>query len=132
MLRTSGLQIWVFVLVCTMCRQGLSADGREGAITLLDISKETARQVVVAAGTKTDYRGQVNTVLMAGGKTMFAVWSIGHGGMCGPLKKSEDGGLTWSELQRRGAMGTAEGFEAGQSCHQGSTNSRTLTPASIS
>ena len=98
MLRTSSPQIWFFLLACTMCRQGLSADRRESTIRLLDISKETARQVVVAPGTKTDYRGQVNTVLMADGKTMFAVWSIGHGGMCGPLKKSEDGGLTWSEL----------------------------------
>jgi len=54
--------------------------------------------VVVAPGTRTEYRGQVNTVLMSDGRTMFAVWSIGHGGMCGPMKKSLDGGLTWSHM----------------------------------
>ena len=65
---------------------------------LVDISNETGRHVIVASGTKTDYRGQVNTVLMADKKTMFAAWSIGHGGVCGPLKKSGDGGRTWSDL----------------------------------
>jgi len=68
------------------------------SIPIIDIADETHRQVVVAAGTKTDYRGQVNTVLMRDGRTMFAVWSIGHGGMCGPMKKSTDGGLTWSNM----------------------------------
>ena len=27
---------------------------------------------------------------------MFVIWTIGHGGPCGPLKKSTDGGLSWS------------------------------------
>ncbi len=67
-------------------------------IPVIDVSKETKRQVVVAPGTKTEYRGQVNTLLMKDGRTMFAVWSIGHGGMCGPMKKSVDGGLTWSDM----------------------------------
>jgi len=71
---------------------------KELAVPTIDISGETNRHVIVSAGTETDYRGQVNTVLMADGKTMFAVWSIGHGGMCGPMKKSSDGGLTWSEM----------------------------------
>ncbi|MBG89002.1 MAG: hypothetical protein CMO80_19160 [Verrucomicrobiales bacterium] len=68
------------------------------SIPLIDISGETQRQVIVAAGTKSEYRGQVTTVLMADGKTMFATWSKGHGGRCGPLMKSVDGGLTWSDL----------------------------------
>jgi len=67
-------------------------------IPIIDISDDTHRHVIVAPGTETDYRGQVNTVLMADDKTMFAVWSIGHGGMCGPMKKSADGGRTWSDL----------------------------------
>lgn len=29
---------------------------------------------------------------------MFCVWTYGHGGACGPLKRSDDGGRTWSEL----------------------------------
>ncbi|WP_075087313.1 sialidase family protein [Verrucomicrobium spinosum] len=29
---------------------------------------------------------------------MYAVWTYGHGGGCGPMKRSDDGGKTWSEL----------------------------------
>jgi len=65
---------------------------------MIDLSEETCRHVIVAPGTKTEYRGQVNTALMGDGKTIFAAWSIGHGGACGPLKKSSDGGLTWSDM----------------------------------
>ncbi len=28
---------------------------------------------------------------------MFCVWTHGHGGTAGPLKRSDDGGKTWSE-----------------------------------
>ena len=71
---------------------------RPYTIPVIDITSEIKRHVVVAQGTKTDYRGQVNTVLMNDGKTMFAVWTVGHGGQCGPMKKSIDGGLTWSNM----------------------------------
>ena len=71
---------------------------KEFTIPIVDISGESHRHVVVAPGTLTEYRGQVNTVLMADNRTMFAVWSIGHGGMCGPMKQSSDGGLTWSDM----------------------------------
>ena len=71
---------------------------RNSIIPTLDISEETHRQVVVAHGTESVYQGQVHTVLMGDGKTLYAVWSIPHGGWCGPMKKSTDGGLTWSEL----------------------------------
>ncbi len=64
------------------------------------VHRATARkhQVVVAQGTDTVYQGHPTTVLMPDGKTMFCVWTIGHGGACGPLKRSDDGGLTWSDL----------------------------------
>ena len=68
------------------------------SIPTIDISGETNRQVVVAQGTKDIYHGHVDTLLMPDGKTMWAVWTYGHGGRCGPLKRSDDGGLTWSEL----------------------------------
>lgn len=67
-------------------------------IPIIDISGQTDRHIMVAAGTRTDYRGQVNTVLLRDGKTMLATWSIGHGGQAGPLKKSVDGGITWGGL----------------------------------
>lgn len=71
---------------------------REITIPTLDISKETDRHVIIAAGTKGTYQGHATTLLMPDGKTMFCVWCLGHGGACGPMKRSDDGGLTWSDL----------------------------------
>ncbi|MHB8899572.1 MAG: sialidase family protein [Thermoguttaceae bacterium] len=68
------------------------------SIPLIDLSQEGERQVVVAAGTDTVYQGHPTTVLLPDGKTMFAVWTLGHGGKCGPMKRSDDGGRTWSDL----------------------------------
>ncbi len=42
-------------------------------IPTVDISAQTQRQVIVAAGTQQTYQGHVDTVLMPDGKTMFAV-----------------------------------------------------------
>ena len=67
-------------------------------IPTLDLGREPQRQVVIARGTAQVYQGHPSTVLMADGKTMFAAWTYDHGGCCGPLKKSVDGGLTWSDL----------------------------------
>ncbi len=64
----------------------------------VDLSGDTNRQVVVARGTEAVYQGQPTTVLLPDGKTMFCVWTVGHGGTCGPMKRSDDGGKTWSGL----------------------------------
>ena len=62
-----------------------------------DISHQHHKQILIADGNK-QYQGHPTTVLMPDGKTVFCVWTIGHGGNCGLLKKSLDGGYTWSEL----------------------------------
>ena len=77
--------------------EALTADGGP-RLPMIDLSADTARQVIVAQGTPTIYQGHPTTVLLPDGKTMFCVWSIDHGGPCGPLKRSDDGGRTWSEL----------------------------------
>jgi hypothetical protein len=64
----------------------------------VDISADSARHVLVAQGTAQTYQGHPTTVLLPDGKTMFCVWTLNHGGPCGPLKRSDDGGLTWSPL----------------------------------
>ncbi|RBP40480.1 BNR repeat protein [Roseimicrobium gellanilyticum] len=64
----------------------------------VDLSKDTARQVVIAQGTAEEYQGHPTTVLLPDGKTMYCVWTYKHGGNCGPLKRSDDGGNTWSDL----------------------------------
>lgn len=64
----------------------------------LDLAADTSRQVVVAQGTAEVYQGHPTTVLLPDGRTMFCVWTINHGGPAGPMKRSDDGGLTWSSL----------------------------------
>lgn len=65
---------------------------------LLDISTESDRHVVIARGTADTYQGHPHTILMPDGATIYCVWTYDHGGPCGPMKRSDDGGLTWSEL----------------------------------
>ncbi len=67
-------------------------------IPLIDISRETERHVFVARGTEEVFHAHPTTVLLPDNKTMLAVWTYEHAGWCGPMKRSTDGGLTWSEL----------------------------------
>jgi hypothetical protein len=71
---------------------------KEITIPTVDISGDDARQTVIAAGTPEVYQGHPTTVLMPDGTTIFCVWTYNHGGECGPLAKSSDGGRTWSGL----------------------------------
>jgi hypothetical protein len=70
---------------------------RAAPIPVVDLSQDTARHVIIAQGTAEVYQGHPTTLLMPDGKTMFCVWTHGHGGTAGPLKRSDDGGKTWSE-----------------------------------
>jgi hypothetical protein len=70
-------------------------------LPVIDISQETNRHVFIAKGTEEIYQGHPTTLLMPDGKTMYAVWSIGHGGPAGPMARSKDGGLTWERLDDR-------------------------------
>lgn len=74
------------------------AGQREITIPTIDISQDTSRHVVIAQGTENQRQGHPSTLLMPDGSTMYVIWTHGHGGPAGPVKKSEDGGQTWSEL----------------------------------
>ncbi|MBT3375078.1 MAG: exo-alpha-sialidase [Lentisphaerae bacterium] len=78
---------------------------------MVDLSQEKNRHVVIAAGTPEIYQGHPTTCLMADGKTMWAVWTMNHGGPCGPMKKSLDGGMTWSDL-----LPIPDGWDACRNC----------------
>lgn len=80
-------------LVLLLITSGLHA----APLPLVDLSQDTERQVIVAPGTDEVYQGHPTTLLLPDGKTIFCVWTHGHGGTAGPLKRSDDGGLTWSE-----------------------------------
>ena len=65
-------------------------------IPVVDISQDKHRQVVVDREPG-QYLGHPTTVLLADGRTMFCTYPLGHGGPSALLKKSTDGGLTWSD-----------------------------------
>ena len=67
-------------------------------LAYVDISAQTQRHVIIAQGTEEVYQGHPTTLLMPDCKTIFCVWTYEHGGPCGPMARSDDGGVTWSRL----------------------------------
>ncbi len=65
------------------------------AIPLVDLAADTGRQVVVDREPG-QYLGHPTTVLLEDGRTMIAVYPQGHGRGPIVMKRSGDGGLTWS------------------------------------
>lgn len=76
--------------------------------TRLDLASDTARQVVVDREDGT-YLGHVSTILLRDGKTILGAWPKGHGKGAIVLKRSEDGGRTWSDR-----LPTPESFATSQ------------------
>ncbi|MGE9267870.1 MAG: sialidase family protein, partial [Verrucomicrobiales bacterium] len=78
----------------------LALPGRadEKSLPLVDLSQDEARQQVIAAGTESTYQGHPTTLLLPDEKTLFAVWSVNHGGPAGPMATSSDRGRTWTRL----------------------------------
>jgi hypothetical protein len=66
------------------------------SVPLIDLAADTDRQVVVdrEAG---QYLGHPTTVLLEDGSTMIAVYPKGHGRGAIIMKRSNDGGRTWSK-----------------------------------
>jgi hypothetical protein len=65
------------------------------SIPIIDLSHETARQILVDREPG-QYLGHPTTVLLEDGQTMIAVYPKGHGKGAVVMKRSPDGGLTWS------------------------------------
>ena len=66
------------------------------SIPLIDLAGETHRQVIVDKEPG-QYLGHPTTVLLEDNKTIITVYPKGHGRGAIVMKKSTDGGLTWSE-----------------------------------
>ncbi|NLE39410.1 MAG: hypothetical protein GX621_15420 [Pirellulaceae bacterium] len=66
------------------------------SIPLIDLAGETERQVVVDRE-KGQYLGHPTTVLLEDNRTMICVYPKGHGKGALVMKRSADGGKTWSD-----------------------------------
>lgn len=72
-----------------------AAPPRGYSLPLIDLSGETSRQVIVDRE-KGQYLGHPTTVLLEDGRTMIIVYPKGHGRGAIVMKRSSDGGKTWS------------------------------------
>lgn len=66
------------------------------SVPLIDLSGDTHRQVIVDREPG-QYLGHPTTVLLEDKRTMIVVYPKGHGRGAIVMKRSTDGGLTWSE-----------------------------------
>ena len=65
-------------------------------VPTIDLSGEAERQIVIEK-IPGSYLGHPDTVLLPDGKTLYCVYPPGHAGDGVFLKKSSDGGLSWSK-----------------------------------
>ncbi len=89
----------LFVWVLSSCSAQSTADPepvKGYSIPLIDLANQTQRQVIVDREAD-QYLGHPTTVLLEDGKTMIIVYPKGHGKGAIVMKRSGDGGLTWSE-----------------------------------
>jgi hypothetical protein len=73
-----------------------TATSQGPALRLIDLSAETHRQVTVDREPG-QYLGHPTTVLLEDGRTMLCVYPKGHGRGAIVMKRSTDGGRTWSD-----------------------------------
>ena len=87
---------------CTQQGEDMTAPTADGAaprgftIPLIDLADETHRQVVVDKE-EGQYLGHPTTVLLEDNRTIITVYPKGHGGGAIVMKRSTDGGITWSD-----------------------------------
>ena len=74
----------------------LQAQARPFGIPTVDLAADTQRQVVVDREPG-QYLGHPTTVLLEDGISILTVYPKGHGGGAVVMKRSPDGGLTWSD-----------------------------------
>lgn len=88
-IRTIGILGWMLLF-------SLACKSRHNSLVWIDLAGQQNRQVVVDRQ-EGQYLGHPTTVLLEDGKTLIAVYPLGHGRGAIVMKRSEDGGATWSE-----------------------------------
>jgi hypothetical protein len=90
--------VLAIMLFALLALPATSADSpaRGYRIPLIDLAQDTNRQVIVDREPG-QYLGHPTTVLLEDGSTILCVYPKGHGKGALVLKRSRDGGHTWSE-----------------------------------
>ncbi|MBI1760399.1 MAG: exo-alpha-sialidase [Acidobacteria bacterium] len=97
MMQANKLSLLLCTLLLSLSVYSQQAGPPRGyTIPLLDLAAETQRQVIVDREPG-QYLGHPTTVLLEDKRTILAVYPKGHGKGAIQLKRSRDGGLTWSE-----------------------------------
>ncbi len=86
----------LFAVSSVQVPQEPSAEPDRNEPVVFDLAGDTARQVVVDRDPEM-YLGHVSTVLLEDGRTILCAYPEGHGKGPIVLKRSDDGGKTWSE-----------------------------------
>src|ERR1051325_8011197 len=91
-------RIWLVVFPCITLSMAAAMEPLPPGYTIptIDISAEKQRQVIVDREPG-QYLGHPTTVLLEDGRTILCVYPKGHGRGALVLKRSTDGGRTWSE-----------------------------------
>lgn len=93
--RRAVMQIQKFTVEATTMAD-ISKQPPGYTIPIIDLADQTSRQVVVDREPG-QYLGHPTTVLLEDGKTMIAVYPKGHGRGAIVMKRSTDGGRSWSD-----------------------------------
>jgi hypothetical protein len=86
----------ILLFGCDVKEKHTTSQPRGYSIPLLDLSDQKHRQVIVDKE-EDQYLGHPTTVLLEDNKTIITVYPKGHGRGAIVMKKSTDGGLTWSD-----------------------------------
>ena len=99
-MKRRAFRVGLFAAVVALLPRGvLAADEavqRGYTIPLVDLADQPQRQAIVDREPG-QYLGHPTTVLLEDGRTMIAVYPKGHGRGAIVMKRSTDGGRTWSE-----------------------------------
>ena len=85
----------VLALASSPSLEGAGRGPEAASVRLIDLAEDEARQVIVDREPG-QYLGHPTTVLLEDGRTMLCVYPKGHGRGAIVMKRSTDGGLTWS------------------------------------
>jgi hypothetical protein len=92
----SGISAFCLLSVSVVFSGEMAGKPKGYSIPLIDLAGETYRQVIVDKEPG-QYLGHPTTVLLEDNKTIIVVYPKGHGRGAIVMKKSTDGGLTWSK-----------------------------------